>query len=240
MASDGWVPEIVVGVDFGMTCTGVSALPKDTVPAPSRPGFGDIRQFAKNCSISLGVAYSMGPDWPEPKTLQHWPGKMINELANKVPTLLQYKENSREVKAWGFLCDQESEDTDILACFKLHLDPAYVDPRTDAPVPTLEEAREWFQDYLRCLHDHIEDYFSNAFPRWKTQRTEFVFSVPTTWKSASMIAETERLIKGAGYGKDGTNHRVGIGLTEAEAAAVYASKQQFEVSWPSFPVVDIR
>ncbi|KAL9137562.1 MAG: hypothetical protein Q9175_001216 [Cornicularia normoerica] len=196
MASDGRVPEIVVGVDFGMTCT--------------------------------GVAYSMGPEWAEPKTLQHWPGKMINELANKVPTLLQYKEDSREVKAWGFLCDQESEDIDILACFKLHLDPAYVDPRTDAPVPTLEEAREWFQDYLRCLHDHIEEYFSNAFPRWKTQRTEFVFSVPTTWKSASMIAETERLIKGAGYGGDGANHRVGIGLTEAEAAAVYASKQQFE------------
>lgn len=181
----------------------------------------------------------MGPDWAEPKTLQHWPGKMINELANKVPTLLQYKENSREVKAWGFLCDQESEDTDILACFKLHLDPAYVDPRTDAPVPTLEEAREWFQDYLRCLHDHIEEYFSNAFPRWKTQRTEFVFSVPTTWKSASMIAETERLIKGAGYGGDGANHRVGIGLTEAEAAAVYASKQQFEVSWPDFSIDEI-
>ncbi|CAF9942006.1 hypothetical protein IMSHALPRED_003147 [Imshaugia aleurites] len=196
MASDGWVPEIVVGVDFGMTCT--------------------------------GVAYSMGPDWAEPKTLQHWPGKMINELANKVPTLLQYKENTREVKAWGFLCDEESEDTDILACFKLHLDPAYEDPRTDAPVPTLEEARKWFQDYMRCLHDHIEEYLSNAFPRWKTQRTEFVFSVPTTWKSASMIAETERLIKGAGYGSDGANHRVGIGLTEAEAAAVYASKQQFE------------
>ena len=177
----------------------------------------------------------MGPDWAEPKTLQHWPGKMINELANKVPTFLQYKEGSRDVKAWGFLCDQESEETDILAYFKLHLDPLYVDPRTDAPVPTLDKAREWFQDYLRCLHDHIEEYFSNAFPRWKTQRTEFVFSVPTTWKNASMIAETERLIKGAGYGRDGATHRVGIGLTEAEAAAVYASKQQFEVGWLNSP-----
>lgn len=29
MASDGWVPEIVVGVDFGMTCTGVFAFPED-------------------------------------------------------------------------------------------------------------------------------------------------------------------------------------------------------------------
>ena len=171
----------------------------------------------------------MGPDWAEPKTLQHWPGKMISELANKVPTRIQYKESSREIKAWGFLCDQEDEDTDTLELFKLHLDPEYKDPRPEAGVPTLGEARVWFQDYLRCLHDHIQDYFSNAFPHWKTQRAEFVFSVPTTWKSASIIAETERLIKAAGYGSDGVNHRAGIGLTEAEAAAVYASQQQFEV-----------
>ena len=30
MASDGWIPEIVVGIDFGMTCTGMSALLKGT------------------------------------------------------------------------------------------------------------------------------------------------------------------------------------------------------------------
>lgn len=179
--------------------------------------------------VRIGVAYSTGPVWAEPKTLQHWPGKLIDELANKVLTRIQYREDSRQVKGWGFICDQESEDTDTQEYFKLHLDPEYVDPRTDADVPTLEDARKWFQDYLRCLHDHIEDHFSSAFPRWKTQRTEFVFSVPTTWKNPSMIAETERLIKGAGYGRDGINHRVGIGLTEAEAAAVYASQQQFEV-----------
>ena len=28
MASDGWIPEIVVGIDFGMTCTGMTALLK--------------------------------------------------------------------------------------------------------------------------------------------------------------------------------------------------------------------
>ena len=170
----------------------------------------------------------MAPDWLEPRTIQHWPGKMINELANKVPTSLQYKENSKDVKAWGFLCDLEQEDADILTCFKLHLDPTYPDTRPDAPSPG--QARKWFQDYLRCIHDHIEHTFSESFPHWKIQKTEFVFSVPTTWKNPSMIAETERMIKKAGFGADGSNHRAGIGLTEAEAAAVYASKQQFEVS----------
>ena len=171
------------------------------------------------------MAYSMAPDWPEPKTMQHWPGKMINELANKVPTLLQYNENTNTVKAWGFLCDEE--DGEDVGYFKLHLDPTYPDTRPDAP--SLEQARQWYQDFLRCLHDYIEGSFSSSFPRWKSQRTEFVFSVPTTWKNPRMIDETERLIREAGFGSDGLDHRASIGLTEAEAAAVYGAKQQIEV-----------
>lgn len=31
MTSDGWVPEIVVGVDFGMTCTGMFASLEDEI-----------------------------------------------------------------------------------------------------------------------------------------------------------------------------------------------------------------
>ena len=173
----------------------------------------------------------MGPDWPEPRTIQHWPGKMINELANKVPTVLQYNEDTNTVKAWGFLCDDQSGDD--IGYFKLHLDPAFTDPRPDAP--SLDQARQWYQDFLRCLHDYLEESFSNSFPRWKSQRIEFIFSVPTTWKSPSMIAETEQLIRGAGFGADGLDHRANISLTEAEAAAVYASKQQFRVNTERTP-----
>ena len=172
----------------------------------------------------------MGPDWPEPRTMQHWPGKMINELANKVPTTLQYNKDTNTVKAWGFLCDEQDEDD--VGYFKLNLDPTFSDPRPNAP--SLGQARQWYQDFLRCLHDYVEESFSNAFPRWKSQRAEFIFSVPTTWRNPGMIAETERLIREAGFGSDGLNHRANISLTEAEAAAVYASKQQFEVTcWGS-------
>ena len=152
---------------------------------------------------------------------------MVHELANKVPTILQYG-SSRIVKAWGFDCDEASEDADIFSCFKLHLDPGYLDPSPQAY--KTEDARRWFRDYLHCLHCHIDEIFSNSFPRWKSQRTEFIFSVPTTWKTPSMIAEIETIIKDAGFGKDNSHHRAEIGLTEAEAAAVYASKHQFEVS----------
>ena len=168
----------------------------------------------------------MGPEWPEPKTLQHWPGKMISELANKVPTAIQYDETSKKVKNWGFLCNTEHENAEILDCFKLYLDPDYRD-QTPNP-PKLEEARRWYRDYLRCLHDHIDETFSNTYTRWKSLRTEFVFSVPTTWKNPNVIADTIAIIREAGFGSDGPDHRADIGLTEAEAAAVYASKHQFD------------
>lgn len=36
MASDEWVPEIVIGIDFGMTCTGMFALLVNSIFMPPR------------------------------------------------------------------------------------------------------------------------------------------------------------------------------------------------------------
>lgn len=148
---------------------------------------------------------------------------MINELANKVPTMVQYMPQSDVVKAWGFLCNQDSGAEDVEDCFKLHLDPDFKGYQSP-DAPTLQKARQWFQDFLQGVHDHIVD----TFPRWGAEKVEFIFSVPTTWKNPSMVAEIETLIRKAGFGKDGPEHRAGVGLTEAEAAAVYASKQQYD------------
>ena len=173
-----------------------------------------------------GVAYSLGPEWAEPKTLQHWPPKILNELANKVPSQLKYDTTNKHVQSWGFLCESDNNDTEIVDCFKLHLDPEYADPRPDAP--SSDNARRWYKDYLRSLHEYISETFSNSFPRWGSMPVEFIFSVPTTWKNPSMIADIVAIIRSAGFGSDGPEHRVEISLTEAEAAAVYAAKQQME------------
>lgn len=152
---------------------------------------------------------------------------MVSELANKVPTMLQYKADSVSVGGWGFLCDPDSNDPGLVECFKLHLDPSFQgDLRPDRP--TTQVARKWYMDYLRGIHDYIAGVFSDDIPGWQTQKVEFVFSVPTTWKNPKMIAEMEQLLGSAGFGRDGTDHRAKIGLTEAEAAAVQASKQQYE------------
>ena len=169
----------------------------------------------------------MGTGWPQPKTIQRWPGKLPNELSNKVPTRLQYDGRIEQVVKWGFQCNLDEDGTDVKEFFKLHLDPRYEDTRPNAP--KVEDARRWLQDYLRCIHNHVKEIFDESFPRWKAQRTEFTFSVPTTWNNPRMMADLEAIIREAGFGSDGADHRTRIGLTEAEAAAVYASQQQFEV-----------
>ena len=44
-----------------------------------------------------------------------------------------------------------------------------------------------------------------------------------------MIADLEEIVRDAGFRSGGAEHRIRISLTEAEAAAVYASQQQFKV-----------
>ena len=167
----------------------------------------------------------MAPDWPAPKTLQHWPGKFGSELVNKVATAVAYDDRTGYAATWGFLCDPDNRELRVEELFKLYLDPAHQDTFREAP--SLDEARQWFRDYLHCIYEQIKRVFSDSMPKWQTKQIEFLFSVPTTWKNPAMIAATEKLIKDAGFAER-PNHVVKVSLTEAEAAAVYASKSSFE------------
>ncbi|RJE19670.1 hypothetical protein PHISCL_07990 [Aspergillus sclerotialis] len=192
---DEWCPDIVVGVDFGMTYT--------------------------------GVAYSSAPEWLPPKTIQRWPGKLPGELANKVPTCIEYSPESRIVERWGFQCDQEDRSLDIKEFFKLHLAPRYRDEYFGGP--SRQEAQCWFHDYIQCIYEHVVSHFNKTIPQFASRRVEFLFSVPTTWKDVRMIEETRTLLERAINTKE-PNHRASIGLTEAEAAAVYAGNEHYQVS----------
>lgn len=80
---------------------------------------------------------------------------------------------------------------------------------------------------MSCLYHCIMGFLRDRMAHFQSKKIEFAFSVPTTWKDPAMIADIDRLIRGAGYGQQ-PNQKVVISLTEAEAAAVYASKQQMQ------------
>ncbi|KAK4902200.1 hypothetical protein LTR27_001103 [Elasticomyces elasticus] len=155
----------------------------------------------------------------------NWPGKASYEMRNKVDTAIGYAAGTQQVRSWGFECDEDDVTVDVQKLFKLFLDPTFVD--TSGFAPTHLQARQWYRDFLAKLYQCIINFLRDRVARFEAKRIEFVFAVPTTWKSPKMIADIERSIRAAGFGKD-TRQKVAITLTEAEAAAVYASKQQMQ------------
>lgn len=91
MLPNTWSAENIIGIDFGMTCTGLLLYEASSY-------LFLMHSISYTRWRETGVAYSMGTGWPQPKTIQHWPGKLLNELSNKVPTRLQYDEHTEQVK----------------------------------------------------------------------------------------------------------------------------------------------
>lgn len=210
MAPDVWRPDIVVAVDFGMTCTGM--IPVMCTGPPTDDSVS-----------STGVAWSAAPEWADPKTIMTWPGKPSYMMHSKVDTSVSYATGTQTLRNWGFECNEDDESVEVEKLFKLFLDPRYVDMSGYAPA--FHEAQQWYRDFMGCLYHCIVGYLRDRIAHFQSKKIEFVFSVPTTWKDPATIADIERFIRSSGYGKQ-ANQKVVISLTEAEAAAVYASKQQ--------------
>jgi hypothetical protein len=143
-----------------------------------------------------------------------------------VPTSIEYCSGSGNIQSWGFKCDPEVKGSDIKEFFKLHLAPQYRDEYRGGP--TRQEAQRWFQDYILCVYQHVVSHFNNTIPHFGTRQVEFLFSVPTTWKDVRMVEETRGLLERVINTKT-PRHRASIGLTEAEAAAVYAGNEHYLV-----------
>lgn len=195
---------------------------------------------------SKGVAYSIGPDWSDPRTLNRWPSKHGTEKADKVATRVGYDKGKKDLKNWGFESVFGDKEVDVREQFKLTLDADYEDDRGF----TCHDARVWYYDYLTCLHREIEKFFDASVPRWRSLHVEYNFSTPTTWNNPAMIASIEKLVRSAGFASTATQ-TVRMALTEAEAAAIEASTTQYragdiflicDVSFPKLLVskADVR
>ena len=173
------------------------------------------------------MAYSRAPDWAEPRIIQSWPGLGPHELRNKVKSALKYRVDSPYVESWGFATDTDALDANTFNLFKLNLDERYQDP-SENPLPP-SDARACLRDYLRCVREHVEHRFEESDPHFSEMNIEYVFSTPTTWTEPGMVHSIEMTLREAGFA-NGFNRRIKIGLTEAEAAAVQASKNNHRES----------
>lgn len=147
-------------------------------------------------------------------------------MLNKVPTAVLY-DNGHSVREWGgrALEALDSPNGYVARLFKLYIDPEYTTPEP-VRLPA-GEARRFFKDYLSCLYEHFFQYFEQSFPRARHSKFEYHFSMPTTWTDPALTTELERIIKAAGFGRDPSKQMVLLSSTEAEAAAVHASKEGY-------------
>lgn len=179
------------------------------------------------------MAYSIGPDWSEPKTITRWPGPHGEVRADKVATRVGY-DRGGQLRNWGFESVLGDENVQVRELFKLTLDADYEDDRGFSCL----EARQWYLDYLRCLNTAIDRFFDASIPRWREGVVEYSFSTPTTWRSPAMVAKIEELIIRAGFDSS-PRKQARMALTEAEAAAIEASKTQYRVG-EVFLICDVR
>ena len=179
--------DLVVGIDFGMTCTGRS----------KSPGHRDYSLI-----ISKGVAFS-STRMSLPKVIQKWPGKP-GESHNKVPSTIFYSCAKPIVKDWGFLCQHTDGKKEW---FKPYLDPERLESiarkgqgqGSSQDIPAFSEVREWFKDYMVCLYKHISTTIQSTAGRWGAKRIEFVFSLPCTFNKTSIPRDIRELVVEAGF-----------------------------------------
>ncbi|KAH9863883.1 hypothetical protein J1614_009815 [Plenodomus biglobosus] len=194
-------PDLIISIDFGMTCTGVAycniATGSDTVRHIQRwPG----RMQANENKVPSLLIY---PD--NSATPSSW-----GFLA----------ETAQESSGVGY----ESREW-----FKIMLDEELLEQGRQtasdpSKVPQIHEVEKYYTHYFQFLYRSIEARLRGELAsRWEDAKIEFIFSVPTTWKAVPTVERFRRIISAAGFGSS-PSHVASIGLTEAEAAAVHTAR----------------
>lgn len=208
--------------------------------------------LARNKSVAdapegTGVAYfnltrSKSSSLAAIRVMKRWEGR-ISE--NKVPTVLVYDKNNvaSGPTSWGFKCDSETEQGQNRATaqwFKKNFAPKH--PTNGTGLDTYEDelfeeslppTDTLYRDFLSKLHRHISSEFPETqFPNgvtWATAHVEFLFAVPATW-DPQHVKKFIKIAQVAGFGEHESTpkHSIGPCLTEPQAAAVFATKEEEE------------
>lgn len=171
-----------------------------------------------------------------PKTpiqvINDWPGS-VDRGERKVPTKLVYNADGT-LSSWGFMCADDDEPASgkiQREFFKIFIDKETLDAAQQQGLSRVPrdtaEARVFLTDYLRQVYAHIKESIELQLGRrsgWADLAVKFLFSVPTTWTSMSLINIFKGVVRDAGFGIEGRLHEAFVDLTEAEAASIATLK----------------
>ena len=128
---------------------------------------------------------------------------------------------------------REDDQAQVHEWFKTFFDEdVYEEARKRDPsqVPSSHaEVRSYYKDFLTMLYPEVRRRLEDRVSDWTDGHVEFLFSVPTTWTKIGLANDFKKIAQDAGFGQDGKNHVVDVGLTEAEAAACHTFTTQSAV-----------
>lgn len=189
-------PHILIGIDLGLTCTGVAFSTTDWLNpkiVQTWPGINQIKN-----KVPTTVQYRAGN-----RDFKAWgfecpdPWQVQSQMGVKDLFKLFLDEN----------CLKETFENN-----------------QDIAVGTYEDVRNWYTDFLNAIYKYISAFIQEnlGLPDWKYHTVDFLFSYPTTWGD-EVVAEFRKVVEAAGFGSEGQDHNVEVKLTEAEAAAIYTA-----------------
>ncbi|XXH04351.1 hypothetical protein Hte_010765 [Hypoxylon texense] len=159
--------------------------------------------------------------------IHNWPGSSTKN-EQKVHTCLIYNDDD-SLSSWGYLCeDDDTSEKQKREFFKIFLDQQTLEDAhrqgISQALASVRDAQTLVSDYLREIYSHVKStvelHTGIGHVGWKELAVEFIFSVPTTWRSQEIINVFKRCIEDAGFGVEGQKHTATVELTESEAAAV--------------------
>jgi len=203
-------PDMVIGIDFGTTYTGVAYAYSENVKGD------DTAKIAENVEV-----------------IKTWP-HANNAFQDKTPTIIAYHTNP---PAWGgsvrprddpqvsyFKLGLQSGIGDHYLLRSVHNPPSslpFLDPGWKHPKLPDKTALDFAADYLTCVHKYVmESYFPNKFGALflsKNQQISYVITVPAIWKDAAKDLTRKAAVRA------GIPERSLELITEPEAAALYCA-----------------
>ncbi|KAI1144359.1 hypothetical protein F5Y05DRAFT_418397 [Hypoxylon sp. FL0543] len=198
-------PDLIVGIDVGMSCTGVA--------------YANVRK-----SGLLPSSIRVLNRWEFRNTEDKVPTVVVYDKNNV----------ERGPTTWGFGSESETErgaDRAFGHWFKQRFCPSQSSARekrdddfVDEYLPTVGTL---YRDFLSKLYNHIRNEFPDralAGVSWDTASVEFVFSVPATWDSVT-VGLFKTIAISAGF-ESRRGHRVITSLTEPQAVATFAISEE--------------
>jgi len=201
--------DLVIGIDFGTTYTGVACALSSATTG------NDAAKIAANVDV-----------------IRKWP-HITRAFTEKTPTTLSYHTNP---PTWGG--NVKPKDEPQVAYFKLGLQPglgAHYMPRSMRPTPSVlpfleadykhpklpnKTPLDFAGDYLKCIYNYLRDVYlpeqyGAAFLR--NQRISYIITVPAIWKDPAKDLTRQAAVR-AGIPEESLEL-----ITEPEAAALYCA-----------------